>query len=140
MNVQSETVARPKEDVANQPPRLSFINRGNTSSIIIAVFVLVFAVGVPLLSPYYVAAAGQMVAYVIVAIGASIIIQHANLPSIVHGAYFGISAYSVGLFMLRGSLLVIPSLILSLVATAFAALLFGVVAMRINAAYYVMIT
>lgn len=140
MNVQSETVTRPKEDVANQPPRLSFINRGNTSSIIIAVFVLVFAVGVPMLSPYYVAAAGKMVAYAIVAMGASIIIQHANLPSIGHGAFFGIAAYSVGLFMLRGSLPVIPALLLTLVVTAVAALLIGVVALRTRAAYFMMIT
>lgn len=107
----------------------------------IVAVVLAFALFVvPLLPTFYVGSAGQMAAYAIVAMGASLVIQHANLPSIGHGAFFGIGGYSVGLFMLHDIVGTVPALLLTLCVTGGFAAVMGVVVLRTRAAYFMMIT
>lgn len=104
-----------------------------------AVAVVALAV-VPALSTFYVSSAGQILAFAIAAMGASLMIEHCNLPSIGHGAFFGIAAYAVGLLTLHEVTGGLAGVLLAvLVTTAFAAVA-GLVVLRTRAAYFMMIT
>ncbi|HEY4279726.1 MAG TPA: branched-chain amino acid ABC transporter permease [Conexibacter sp.] len=95
---------------------------------------------VPALPIFYVGTAGQIAAFAIVAMGASLIVQHVNLPSLGHGAFFGIAAYAVGLLMLHGIPQTIPALLLAILITGAFAGVMGLVVLRTRAAYFMMIT
>lgn len=127
---------RPAPSAPAAPERARARRRGIALGAALLLCVLV----VPSLSAFYVDAAGQMAVYAIVALGASLIIQHADLPSIGHGAFYGLAGYGVALLMLHGVAGTLPALALALLATGAFAVVMGLVVLRTRAAYFMMIT
>jgi len=97
---------------------------------------------VPLaLSSYQLGLLTKMMIFAIFAMSLNLILGYGGLPSLGHAAYFGVAAYTVGLLALRAGL---PNFWLALAAglavATLAAALFGLLALRTQGAYLLMIT
>lgn len=92
------------------------------------------------LSSYQLGLLTKVLILAIFAMSLNLILGYGGLPSLGHAAYFGAAAYAVGLLALRG----LPNFWLGLVAglgaATLAAALFGLLALRTQGAYLLMIT
>jgi branched-chain amino acid transport system permease protein len=95
---------------------------------------------VPLLPRFYVSAAAEMLLFAIVAMGASLVIQHLDLPSIGHAAFFGMAAYGSGLLLVHDVAAAPLALLLGTLLAAALAAVVGVVMLRTQAAAFMMIS
>lgn len=92
------------------------------------------------LSSYQLGLLTKMLILAIFAMSLNLILGYGGLPSLGHAAYFGVAAYTVGLLALRG----VPNFWLAVVAglavATLTAALFGLLALRTQGAYLLMIT
>jgi len=92
------------------------------------------------LSSYQLGLLTKMLIFAIFAMSLNLILGYAGLPSLGHAAYFGVAAYTTALLSLR----VTPSFWLDfgagLAAAAVTAALFGLLALRAQGSYLLMIT
>ncbi|MGH8612963.1 MAG: branched-chain amino acid ABC transporter permease [Gammaproteobacteria bacterium] len=103
---------------------------------------LLVAVGLlPLiLSSYQLGLVTKMLIFAIFATSLNLKLGYTGLPSFGHAAYFGVSAYTVGLLALGGFSSVLLQLGAGLLAAVATAALFGLVALRAQRAYFFLIT
>lgn len=92
------------------------------------------------LTSYQLGLATKILIFALFAMSLNLILGYAGLPSLGHAAYFGIGAYTVGLLAVR----VVDNFWLNfgaaLAAAAAAAALFGLLALRTQGSYLLMIT
>ena len=101
---------------------------------------LILALLPPFLPTYYVSLMTQSLIYGIVATSLDIILGYTGMPSLGHGAYFAIGAYTTGLLATRcgaGLAITLPA---SILTAAAAASLLGLLALRATWVYFLMIT
>jgi len=92
------------------------------------------------LSSYYVGLLTQALIYAIFAMSLDLLLGYTGLPSLGHAAYFGMAAYTLGLFALRGEKNFWVAVPWALGAAAGAGALCGLLAVRARGAYFLMIT
>ena len=96
----------------------------------------------PLILPGYMQSLmTRMLIFAIFAMSLDLIFGYTGLISLGHAAYFGVSAYTVGLLMVRYDVelfwLGAPAAIL---ASAFVAGVFGIIALRVTGLYFILVT
>ncbi len=109
------------------------------ATLTVTLVALAGAVAFPLLAtPYQMSVATETAVFAIFALGLSLVVTHAGLPSLGHAAFFGIGAYSVGL--LTVSHLTNPLLVfaVSVTASALLTLVVGPILLRTRADYFLM--
>ncbi len=104
-----------------------------------AAFLLLFLLP-PFLPTYYVSLMTQSLIYGIVATSLDIILGYTAMPSLGHGAYFAIGAYTTALLATRTGAGLAVTLPASIVTAALAAALLGLLALRATWVYFLMIT
>jgi branched-chain amino acid transport system permease protein len=92
--------------------------------------VLVGLVLFPLLMPAYLDLGTRMIILVICAMSLDILVGYCGLVTLGHAAFFGVGAYSAGIFALRGSSEPVLGLMVGGLAAAFVGILSGVVLLR----------
>jgi branched-chain amino acid transport system permease protein len=92
------------------------------------------------LSSYQLGLLTKMLIFAIFAMSLNLILGYGGLPSLGHAAYFGVAAYTVGLLALRGVANFWLDVVAGLAAAALTAALFGLLALRAQGAYLLMIT
>jgi branched-chain amino acid transport system permease protein len=92
------------------------------------------------LSSYQLGLLTKVVIFAIFAMSLNLILGYGGLPSLGHAAYFGVAAYTVGLLALRGVRNFWLAVVVGLAAAALMAALFGLLALRAQGAYLLMIT
>ncbi|HTK89176.1 MAG TPA: branched-chain amino acid ABC transporter permease [Verrucomicrobiae bacterium] len=92
------------------------------------------------LSSYQVDLLTKMLIFAIFAMSLNLSLGYAGLPSLGHAAYFGVGAYTVGLLAVRVWNNFWVDMACGLVAAAVAAALFGLLALRAEGSYLLMIT
>jgi branched-chain amino acid transport system permease protein len=106
----------------------------------IAAGVVVLALLPLALSSYQLGLATKMLIFALFAMSLNLILGYAGLPSLGHAAYFGVGAYAVGLLAVR----VVDNFWLDfgagLLAAGVTSALFGLLALRAQGAYLLMIT
>jgi branched-chain amino acid transport system permease protein len=93
-----------------------------------------------LVSSYYVGLATKMLVFALFAMSLDLLLGHAGMASLGHAAYFGMSAYVVGLLAVKagwGFWLALPAGLLAACALAAS---FGLVALRARGSYFLMTT
>jgi ABC-type branched-subunit amino acid transport system permease subunit/ABC-type branched-subunit amino acid transport system ATPase component len=103
---------------------------------------LAAAIAAPLLgiSDYYTHLLMLMVIFAIFAMSLDILMGYGGLPSLGHAAFFGLGAYGVGIAMVKLGLPWWEGVLLGLVASVATAALFGLVALRTQGLYFMLIT
>jgi branched-chain amino acid transport system permease protein len=94
----------------------------------------------PALSGYQLELLTQMLIYAIFAMSLDILLGYTGLPSLGHAAYFGLAAYATAILSLRFALPFAVAMPAGIVASALAAALFNLLALRTSRGYYLMIT
>lgn len=92
------------------------------------------------LSQYYVGLVTQMMIYGIFAMSLDILLGYTGLASLGHAAYFGVSAYTVGLVSLKVTNLFVLVMGAALGTTITVSALLGLLAIRARGIYFLMIT
>jgi branched-chain amino acid transport system permease protein len=92
------------------------------------------------LSSYQLGLLTKMLIFAIFAMSLNLSLGYAGLPSLGHAAYFGVSAYTVGLLALKVWDNFWVDMALGLAAAAITAALFGLLALRAEGSYLLMIT
>jgi branched-chain amino acid transport system permease protein len=92
------------------------------------------------LSSYQLGLLTKVLIFAIFAMSLNLILGYGGLPSLGHAAYFGVAAYTVGLLALRGVRNFWLAVVVGLAAAALMAALFGLLALRAQGAYLLMIT
>jgi branched-chain amino acid transport system permease protein len=106
-----------------------------------SVVVLALLIALPhALRPYYVGLATKMLIFALFAMSLDLLLGYVGLASLGHAAFFGVSAYTISLLILRaglGSVIAFPA---SLVAATVTGALFAVLSLRARGSYFLMIT
>jgi branched-chain amino acid transport system permease protein len=92
------------------------------------------------LTPYYLGLVVKMMIFALFAMSLDLLIGYTGMASLGHAAYFGLSAYATGLVALKLGWNVWLALPAGLLASALAATLFGLLALRTRGSYFLMIT
>ena len=92
------------------------------------------------LTPYYLGLVVKMMIFALFAMSLDLLIGFTGMASLGHAAYFGLSAYVTGLTALTLGWNVWLALPAGLMASAVAAGLFGLLALRTRGSYFLMIT
>ena len=92
------------------------------------------------LTPYYLGLVVKMLIFALFAMSLDLLIGYTGMASLGHAAYFGLSAYATGLLALKLGWNVWFALPAGLLASALAATLFGLLALRTRGSYFLMIT
>jgi branched-chain amino acid transport system permease protein len=106
----------------------------------VAVAAALLAVVPLVLSSYQVGLVTKMLIFAIFAMSLNLVLGYAGLPSLGHAAYFGVAAYAVALVTLRVSDNFWIGFGTGLVAAAVTSALFGLLALRAEGSYLLMIT
>ncbi len=93
-----------------------------------------------LFSNYYVGLAIQIFIMAIFAMSLDILVGHTGLPSMGHGAYYGIAAYATGFLYLVGVKNFWLVIVLGMGLGGLAAAFFGLLALRARGPYFMLIT
>lgn len=104
-----------------------------------AAFLILFLLP-PFLPTYFVSLMTQSLIYGIVATSLDIILGYTAMPSLGHGAYFAVGAYTTGLLATRLDAGLAVTLPASILTAAAAAALLGLLALRATWVYFLMIT
>jgi len=92
------------------------------------------------LSSYQLGLLTKMLIFAVFAMSLNLILGYAGLPSLGHAAYFGVAAYTTALLSLRLTLNFWLDFAAGLIAAAITAALFGLLALRAQGYYLLMIT
>jgi branched-chain amino acid transport system permease protein len=92
------------------------------------------------LSSYQLGLVTKTLIFAVFAMSLNLVLGYTGLPSLGHAAYFGVAAYTVGLLSLRLSDNFWLDIAAGLAAAAVTAALFGLLALRAEGAYLLMIT
>ena len=92
------------------------------------------------LTPYYLGLVVKMLIFALFAMSLDLLIGYTGMASLGHAAYFGLSAYATGLVALKLGWTLWLALPAGLLASALAATLFGMLALRTRGSYFLMIT
>jgi branched-chain amino acid transport system permease protein len=92
------------------------------------------------LSSYQVGLATKMLIFALFAMSLDLLVGYAGLPSLGHAAYFGVGSYTVSLLALRVADNFWIDFPAGLVMATAVSALFGLLALRTHAAYFLMIT
>ena len=93
-----------------------------------------------LATSYYVGLATKMLIFALFAMSLDLLLGYAGLASLGHAAFFGISAYTVGLLSLRAGWSAWLAFPAGLLAAGVTGALFGLLALRARGSYFLMIT
>ena len=91
-------------------------------------------------SSYFVELLVQSMIYGILALSLNLLLGYMGFPSLGHGAYLGIAAYTTAICIIKFHMGALPASTLAILLTAFAAALFGLFALRARGVYFLMIT
>jgi branched-chain amino acid transport system permease protein len=106
--------------------------------VVVAAILLVLPLVVP---PYFQSILGKIYIFAIFAMSLNIVMGYAGLMSIGHAVYLGIGGYTVGILMVRLGIDSIWILFpLALIASAIAAAIIGVIALRATGMHFIIIT
>jgi branched-chain amino acid transport system permease protein len=109
-----------------------------------AIALLVIAVALAalpfLLTTYYLGLATKILILAIFAISLDLLVGQTGLISLGHAAYFGLSAYAIGILTTRYGTSAWVALPASIAIAGIAAALFGAMALRARGSYFLMIT
>ncbi len=92
------------------------------------------------LSSYQLGLATKTLIFAVFAMSLNLVLGYTGLPSLGHAAYFGVAAYTVGLLSLRVTDNFWLDIAAGLAAAAVTAALFGLLALRAEGSYLLMIT
>lgn len=108
---------------------------------LVLVVTAIVALALPyVLTPYYLGLVVKMMIFALFAMSLDLLIGYTGMASLGHAAYFGLSAYATGLLALKLGWNVWFALPAGLLASALAATLFGLLALRTRGSYFLMIT
>jgi branched-chain amino acid transport system permease protein len=106
----------------------------------VATALLALGLGPLALSSYQLGLLTKMLIFAIFAMSLNLILGYGGLPSLGHAAYFGVAAYTIGLLALRGVTNFWLGIAAALAVATATAALFGLLALRTQGAYLLMIT
>lgn len=89
-------------------------------------------------SPYLTAHAARILIYAVFAMSLDLLVGYCGLVSLGHAAFFGVAAYATAMLAQAGITNVLIALPLSLIAAAAAALVIGLLTLRMGGIYYIM--
>ena len=92
------------------------------------------------LSPYWVGLVTEALIWALFAMSLDILMGYAGLPSLGHGAFYGVGAYVAAVHFLRVGPDLWSSLAFGVVAAALLSVVFGFLALRTTGVYFLMIT
>ena len=107
-------------------------------TLLVLLAVLIF--GPPFLPSYYVGLAGKVLLFALFAMSLDLLLGYTGLWSFGHAAFFGIGAYAVGLFTLKVQNNFWLALAVTVIATVIMAALFGLLVLRAQGVYFMMLT
>ncbi len=91
-------------------------------------------------SSYYLGLASKILIFALFAMSLDLLLGYSGLASLGHAAFFGVSAYTVGLLTLRAGASAWLALTTGLLAAGVTGALFGLLALRTRGSYFLMIT
>ncbi len=94
----------------------------------------------PFVSSYVVELLTQMLIWSIVAMSLDVLMGYTGMPSFGHATYMGLSAYSTAILMTRYQGTFAGAMFFGILLAAFAAALFGLLALRAKGHYFLLIT
>jgi branched-chain amino acid transport system permease protein len=106
----------------------------------VAAVVALAAVAAPFLPSYPLTLLTQVVIVAILAMSLDVLLGYTGLASLGHAAYFGVSAYAVGILSTEYQVGFAVCLVVGVALAAFTAALFGLLAIRATGTYFLMIT
>ncbi len=106
----------------------------------ISVILLLLGILPQVLGDYYVILLTKILIFAIFAMSLDLIQGYIGLPSLGHAAFFGVGAYTIGIFSTRVLNNFWLNLPLAIAAAAMVAALFGLLVLRTRAAYFFLIT
>ena len=113
----------------------------STSRLLTALIAVLVALLLPfVVSPYYVGLAVQICIYAIFAASLDILVGHTGLPSMGHAAYFGAAGYATAFLCLAGVKSFWLSLVVGAAVGGATAALFGLLALRAQGPYFMIIS
>lgn len=101
---------------------------------------LLLAILPQILDNYYVNLMTKMLIFAIFAMSLDLVIGYMGLPSLGHAAFFGVAAYTIGIFSIKVLPIFWLNLVLSIAMAGFVAAVYGLLALRTREAYFFMIT
>jgi branched-chain amino acid transport system permease protein len=119
---------------------MSAMSRSKTRLLVVILAALVAALLPLLVSSYYVGLAVQICIFAIFAASLDILVGHTGLPSMGHAAYFGAAAYAAGFLYLAGIKSFWVTLVVGIGTAGATAALFGLLAMRAQGPYFMLIS
>ncbi|MCD6727580.1 MAG: branched-chain amino acid ABC transporter permease [Solirubrobacteraceae bacterium] len=121
---------------------MSLLGRRPLRAIAIGLVLLVALVVVPLpLASYHQDLATRVLIFALFAMSLDLLYGYAGLMSLGHAAFFGVGGYTVGLLMVQRDVTSLwAGAAIALVATAVAAAIFGIVALRVRGVYFILVT
>jgi len=106
----------------------------------ISIFILLFGIFPHILSRYYVILMTKILIFAIFAMSLDLLVGYLKLPSLGHGAFFGIASYAIGIFSTRVGNSFWLNFPLAIVTAIVVAALFGLLVLRTRGAYFFMIS
>jgi len=107
---------------------------------IIIIFILFFGILPHVLSRYYVILLTKILIFAIFAMSLDLLVGYLKLPSLGHGAFFGIASYFIGIFSTRVGNSFWLNFPLAIATAVVLAALFGLLVLRTQGAYFFMIS
>ncbi|HEX6686128.1 MAG TPA: branched-chain amino acid ABC transporter permease, partial [Candidatus Limnocylindrales bacterium] len=92
------------------------------------------------LAPYATTTLTRILVFALLAVSLDLLVGITGMPSLGHGAYFGVGAYAAGWAALHGTNQALPQLFIAFTAGAVAALIAGAVAVRSHGIFFLMLT
>ncbi len=114
--------------------------------LVIFLFILLLFLAIPRLSStflgstYFVELMTQAMVYGICALSLNLLLGYLGLPSLGHGVYLGISAYTVAICITKFHMTPLFASLIAICLAAVTASLFGLFALRARGVYFLMIT
>jgi branched-chain amino acid transport system permease protein len=106
----------------------------------IILFILLFGILPHVLSRYYVILLTKILIFAIFAMSLDLLVGYLKLPSLGHGAFFGIASYFIGIFSTRVQNSFWLNFPLAIVMAVVVAAVFGLLVLRTRGAYFFMIS
>lgn len=106
----------------------------------IIIFILLFGILPHVLSRYYVMLLTKILIFAIFAMSLDLLVGYLKLPSLGHGAFFGIASYFIGIFSTRVGNSFWLNFPLAIAMAVVVAAVFGLLVLRTRGAYFFMIS
>jgi branched-chain amino acid transport system permease protein len=107
---------------------------------LVAALAIALGVAPLLLAPYAVTTLTRILVFALLAVSLDLLVGYTGLPSLGHGAYFGVGAYSAGWVAIHVSRSAPLTLLVAVVAGALVAVVAGSVAVRARGIFFLMLT